>query len=348
MMVGWRKSLTAGLLVSLLAAGTVFAQETAVSDMEAAFSREEIQLLEETAKDLGMIDESLPLVGDDMITYQDYIPVLMYHHFVEEPHPAGDGATMCIDEFEEQLQYFQEQGYTTIFLDELYDLIMQRKAGIPFDKKYLCITIDDGYRSNYELAFPLLQKYQMKANISVITSRIHVDYVNVPEVPKAKWSDLNEMQESGLVQIYNHTSNHLNVVDFVSTAMDNMVNGAEKTLDEKLDQRSPIRVLTYPSGVYNTRTTTQIRLMGYDLQLTTDYGVVSQNTSINKIPRITVDSGMTGSEVLERIHGAAANTFQVSTDNIQDDARKALTYTTMFAYEKQKPQAKKAGGMVIK
>ena len=117
---------------------------------------------------------------------EDYIPVLMYHHFRTDDVPDGDGANMHIREFEEQLQALQEAGYETIFLSELNEILLQKieekNAGVTqpelhLNQKYVVITIDDGYRSNYELAYPLLKKYNMKANISVITSRIHTGYI---------------------------------------------------------------------------------------------------------------------------------------------------------------------------
>lgn len=257
----------------------------------------------------------------------DYIPVLMYHHFVQEEIPAGNGATVSIDEFEEHLQTFEKEGYTVISLEELYDILMEAvaerealgyhtdsKKELDLDKKYLCITIDDGYRSNYELAFPLLKKYNMKADISVITSRIHTSYVITSEIDKLSWNDLNVMQDSGLVNIYNHTSNHKQLSGEAVSTFQYSVEQAENLLDTKLNKRSRIRVFTYPNGKYDFKSQTLLRRLGYDMQVTTDFGVVNKNTSINQIPRITVNSGLTGSQVLEKATAAAQRTFYPLSD----------------------------------
>ena len=50
--------------------------------------------------------------------------------------------------------------------------------------------------------------------------------------------------------------------------------------------------------------------MGYDLQLTTNSGVVNRNTSILEIPRITVNSGWSGEQLLQKIEQTAQKTFQ--------------------------------------
>lgn len=50
--------------------------------------------------------------------------------------------------------------------------------------------------------------------------------------------------------------------------------------------------------------------MGYDLQLTTNSGVVNRDTSILEIPRITVNSGWSGEQLLQKIEQTAQKTFQ--------------------------------------
>lgn len=255
------------------------------------------------------------------IAPENYIPVLMYHHFKTEQVKPDDGANMHIDEFEQHMKTLQQSGYTPIFLSELYDIMKQaqieKETGVvvpelQLDKKYVVITIDDGYRSNYELAYPLLQKYNMKACISVITSRIHTGYVySSKEIEKMSWENLNEMQNSGLVEIYSHTYDHKPVEDRIYTDVRSSVQKGEEMLDKQLENRSPVSVLTYPNGNYRKNIALLMRIyMGYDLQLTTNSGVVNRNTSVLEVPRITVNSGWTGEQLLQKIEQTAQKTFQ--------------------------------------
>jgi len=255
------------------------------------------------------------------IAPEDYIPVLMYHHFKTEEVEPDNGANMHIDEFEEHMKTLQQAGYTPIFLSELYDIMKQaqieKENGVvipelQLDKKYVVITIDDGYRSNYELAYPLLQKYNMKACISVITSRIHTGYVySSKEIEKMSWENLNEMQNSGLVEIYSHTYDHEPVGDRIYTDVRSSIQKGEEMLDKQLENRSPVSVLTYPNGNYRKNIALLMYIyMGYDLQLTTNSGVVNRNTSVLEVPRITVNSGWTGEQLLQKIEQTAQKTFQ--------------------------------------
>ena len=260
-------------------------------------------------------------VEQQYIEPEDYIPVLMYHHFKTEEVEPGNGANMHIDEFEEHMKTLQQAGYTPIFLSELYDIMKQaqieKENGVvipelQLDKKYVVITIDDGYRSNYELAYPLLQKYNMKACISVITSRIHTGYVySSKEIEKMSWENLNEMQNSGLVEIYSHTYDHEPVGDRIYTDVRSSIQKGEEMLDKQLENRSPVSVLTYPNGNYRKNIALLMYIyMGYDLQLTTNSGVVNRNTSVLEVPRITVNSGWTGEQLLQKIEQTAQKTFQ--------------------------------------
>ncbi len=259
-------------------------------------------------------------VEQEKIAPEDYVPVLMYHHFKTEEVPAGDGANMSIDEFEEHLKALQEAGYTTIFLNDLNHIMQQVQEGkemgitqpeLHMNGKYVVITIDDGYRSNYELAYPLLQKYNMKACISVITSRIHHGYIySSQEIEKMSWENLNEMQQSGLIEVFSHTYDHKPVEDRTYEDVRNSVTKGEQMLDKELEVRSPVNVLTYPNGSYRKNMTVLMRAyLGYDLQLTTNSGVVNRDTSILEIPRITVNSGWTGEQLLEKIEQTALKTF---------------------------------------
>ncbi len=271
-------------------------------------AKEEATKRESCYTDIKMVQEVAP---------EDYIPVLMYHHFEEDNVPEGNGAIVSIDEFEEHIQTFLAEGYTIISLEELNTILLnaieeQSKESAPelhLDEKYLCITVDDGYRSNYELMYPILKKYDVKADISVITSRIHASYIQAPELPKLSWDDLNEMQESGLVKIYNHTANHAQAAEDLITVFRDAVEKGEKELNRNLAERSSVRILTYPNGNYSTMTQVMLRQMGFDLQLTTNFGVVNRYTNVNEIPRITVNSGMTGEQVLQKIKAGTQRTF---------------------------------------
>ena len=86
--------------------------------------------------------------------------VLMYHHII--PEGGKYNSWMVTDvRLREDLEWLSGHGYVTVLPSQL-------AAGEPLPERAVMLTFDDGYRSNYDLAYPLLQKYQAKAAIAVM------------------------------------------------------------------------------------------------------------------------------------------------------------------------------------
>lgn len=125
------------------------------------------------------------------VTYPASLPVLMYHHVVPDGAACND-ACITVSRLEQDFRWLNENGYHTVLPREL-------AAGQPLPEKAVLITFDDGYRSNYDLAYPLLQKYQIKAAIAII-----VYMQDLWANSFLTWDMCREMDASGLVEIGSH------------------------------------------------------------------------------------------------------------------------------------------------
>lgn len=132
------------------------------------------------------------------------LPILMYHGITDQPSEVNE-YTISSDMFESDLKWLGDNGFTTISAKQLINFV-QDGAALP--SKPVLITFDDGYSNNYDLAFPLLKKYHMKAIISVIgsasdqsTDDIYRDLFN----SSLSWGEIALMAASGNVEIGNHT-----------------------------------------------------------------------------------------------------------------------------------------------
>jgi peptidoglycan/xylan/chitin deacetylase (PgdA/CDA1 family) len=68
---------------------------------------------------------------------------------------------ILIANFEQQIQYLKKN-YTLISFEEAVEMMEQRA---PIPSNALVITFDDGYRDNYQNAFPILDYYKIPATI---------------------------------------------------------------------------------------------------------------------------------------------------------------------------------------
>ena len=119
--------------------------------------------------------------------------ILMYHDVVEGDGSGCNDWTITTGRLREDLQWMTDQGFTFYLPREL-------AQGVPLAEKSVMITFDDGYASNYTLAFPLLKEFGAKAVISPI-----VRYVQEGVPGYLTWDMCREKAASGLVEFGSHT-----------------------------------------------------------------------------------------------------------------------------------------------
>ena len=98
--------------------------------------------------------------------FKKEIPILMYHRIIDSEQEIGKNSIyLNVEEFVKQLQYLKNNNFRTITFKELSTLNKEDRK----KNKYVILTFDDGYRDNYDLVFPLLKKYNMKAVIYMVS-----------------------------------------------------------------------------------------------------------------------------------------------------------------------------------
>lgn len=107
--------------------------------------------------------------------------------------------TTPVGEFEKHLRYFRDSQTVVMTLDEVADLV---EDGQEMPARAAVLTIDDADRSVYDLAYPLLKKYGMRAHLFVPTAKVGTSW---SELEVCTWDQLKEMAESGHILIESHT-----------------------------------------------------------------------------------------------------------------------------------------------
>ena len=122
------------------------------------------------------------------------LPIIMYHEV--KPNKPGKDAIQPW-EFEADLKWLADNGYTTIVMA---DLIAYVRDGTPLPEKPIVLSFDDGYYNNYVYVLPLLQQYSARIVLSLL-GRNTDDFTEWPsksiDYAHVTWSQLNEMLDTG-------------------------------------------------------------------------------------------------------------------------------------------------------
>lgn len=225
------------------------------------------------------------------------IPILMFHHIDKEVNREFNSTVVTPKELEEAFLSIKEDGYTSISMEQLNDIYTQRHSDI---EKPIVITFDDGYMSNYEYAYPLLKKYNMKASIFVVTASVG----QTPGLFKHfDWEQAREMEKSGLIGIYNHTKYHKTADTLSNEEFMNSVKEAQSELENNLGKRK-VKAFAYPEGKFNENLIKQLKAEGFKIQLTVDKGINKLNDRPEKLYRINVPHNDGGGNIIALIDSA--------------------------------------------
>ncbi|MBL0715456.1 MAG: polysaccharide deacetylase family protein [Desulfosarcina sp.] len=186
------------------------------------------------------------------------VPVLTYHRFSED---CDSPLCMPARVFDEQMRYLKENGYHSVTPEELLAFLQYRQA---LPEKSVWITIDDGYRSIYMVAYPILKKYGFTATLFIYTEFVGVSRLAVT------WKQFREMKANGFA-IGSHTITHSDLTkpraddstaDFIEHVRREL-GQSKKMIDKKLGQDT--FVLAYPFGSYDRRVINLAHEAGYTL-----------------------------------------------------------------------------------
>lgn len=187
-------------------------------------------------------------------TQQQRIPIFVYHSV----RPRFFGETALQDAydvtpelFEQQLQYLQQNAYNVITTNDL--AISASGTVYTLKKNPVMLTFDDGWESQYEYAYPLLKKYNMKGVFYIYTQPIGAHMF-------LTWDQVAEMRDNGMV-IGSHTLTHPFLKKLTEDQLAHEIVDSKIALERKLG--SPIRDFASPYGYSNDAIVAIVKKAGY-------------------------------------------------------------------------------------
>lgn len=204
------------------------------------------------------------------------VVILLYHRV------RNENVHKPVELFEEQMAFLRNN-YNIIPLDRLVDYL---KNGKLTSENFAALTFDDGYRDNFEIAYPILKCLNIPA-----TMYLTPGYLDSNESQYLTWDMVREMMNSGLIHVGNHTFGH----SVLSTLSKELQEQDIRTGRQRLEEMLGIKITSfaYPLGQpvhYSQDTVDIIERDRYDFALTAFTKMIENPfTSTYEIPRIVMD-----------------------------------------------------------
>ena len=199
------------------------------------------------------------------------IPVLTYHHVGS----GSDWLYVSEADFERQLVYLREQGYTTISVAELAQGLSGR-AKLP--SRPIVLTFDDGYDDNYQAALPVLLRQGMRASFFVVTGKIgQPGYMS--------WQQAAKMQAQGM-EIGSHTVHHYTLNEINLNEMERELRASRLMLESNLPAAAP--VFANPFGETAPAVVSLLQKTGYQAACSSVVGLNRPGENLFMIRRMSV------------------------------------------------------------
>ena len=192
------------------------------------------------------------------------VPVLTYHKLTRNGTP--DAMTVREADFEAQMRFLRENGYRVIPLDDLFEFLRFRRQ-IP--ARSVVITFDDGWRSVYDIAWPILKKYGYPATLFVYTDLI------VGSRETLSWEQVRELSRDGLdIQCHSKTHRYLGRKERKESFRDYFEAVRKEIVESSRILRKhtgrEVKYLAYPYGDTNAFVVAMLRREGYRLAFTVE------------------------------------------------------------------------------
>ena len=215
------------------------------------------------------------------------ISVLMYHSINSDKRFF----TVTPDNFEKQINFLVKKKYDFLSLDQVEEILSKRQK---IGSKMISSTFDDGYKDNYEMVFPILKKYSIPATIFLVVDLIGKEgYLN--------WGEIQEMQNSGLVEFGCHTFSHPDLTRISEEEQQKEIIESRNILEGSLG--TECFYFSYPSGKFNDKVIKIVREADFKMAFTVQEGSVSFKLNKWELPRLSIDSKTSWWQFLGKISG---------------------------------------------
>ncbi len=251
---------------------------------------------------------------------REKLTVLSYHEIADPKDALSPDYAVTPTMFVRQMDWLRNNGFHFVTVD---DLLADETGRRPLPDKAVLISFDDGYRSMYDHAWPILKAWKIPAVVTVVgrwqDERAEVDFDGrmIARNRLMGWNELREMADSGLVEVGSHSHDLHRGIPGNPQGSEQPAATTRRWLGEgkgyetepayrarveadlaksSADIRARIgrapRVIAWPYGRYNRTLREAAVRRGMTVGLTLDDGANVAGTPLWGLRRILVDSTM--------------------------------------------------------
>jgi len=205
--------------------------------------------------------------------------------------PAGiDAAT-----FERHLEYLSER-YDIVLLRDLREGQGRDRA-----RPLVCLTFDDGYRDNVDVAVPLLERFGLRATFFLPTGFLGGVFVTSARVrhPVMDWSQARDLHQAGH-EVGAHTITHPRLTELPGSEAWREIAGSKAALETALD--CEVVSFAYPKGDYSRKVASLAAAAGFRIAVTIGEGALPESPDWLALPRISARPGDSLLQFRHRLH----------------------------------------------
>ena len=196
----------------------------------------------------------------------------MYHRFEENKYPSTN---IKINDFIEHIKILETNKIRFInpknFEHELKNNKIERKV---------LLTIDDGFLSFYQKAWPVLKQKKIPFILFVSTREVGAyNYMT--------WDQIKEISEEEFVEIGNHSHTHEYLVDEDNDVIKNDIKKSIQIFEDELGKNSDF--FSYPFGEYSLEFKEIIKSLGFKYAFGQHSGVMDETKDLYELPRFPIN-----------------------------------------------------------
>jgi peptidoglycan/xylan/chitin deacetylase (PgdA/CDA1 family) len=242
-----------------------------------------------------------PAVSKPVVDQTAQTIIYCYHRLVDKVRYPGTEITPAV--FEAQMKELKDRGITVI---SLQDLLAWKRGEKNIPPRCAVITFDDGWKSQYEVAWPIMKKFGYTFTMFIYTEGVAGGSLGGGQA--ITWEMLADMRDNG-IDIEAHTATHQDLREGHTIMvmepgnkrtkkkltgaeyeqwMQNEVVGAKQLLEQRLGIK--INCFAVPFGNYNDHVKEIAHNAGYEAMFTVYGQPITFTSPMNALGRYAIEA----------------------------------------------------------